>query len=244
MSSRVSLAVGTAAFGGQVTQLYGASVLSLERACFDRKIEFHYMTQSGDALVQRARQQLTASFLAIPDATHLLMVDADIGFEPEQVFRLLDFDRDFTAAAYPRKNLDLVRLKELFGKDHPDPESAALVYEFEPVRPVRMEKEFFQAETVGAGFLLLKKEAIVSMTEAYPELSYSGGFIAADPLAQSPHRSALFNCMKDEKTGTYLSEDASFCRRWTSRGGEIWVDGKSRLKHVGARVFNGDLSVL
>jgi hypothetical protein len=51
----------------------------------------------------------------------------------------------------------------------------------------------------------------------------------------------LFNCFVDE-TGNYLSEDFSFCRRWTAIGGEIWIDLQSRLTHVGTVNFEGDLS--
>ena len=57
----------------------------------------------------------------------------------------------------------------------------------------------------------------------------------------SDNRFALFDCMIDEH-GTYLSEDFSFCRRWTDMGGEIWADLSSALRHVGPLVFRGDLS--
>ena len=48
--------------------------------------------------------------------------------------------------------------------------------------------------------------------------------------------------MIDDQTGTYLSEDFSFCRRWTAMGGEIWADLQSKLTHVGAVDFTGDIS--
>ena len=54
-------------------------------------------------------------------------------------------------------------------------------------------------------------------------------------------RYALFNCMIDEASGIYLSEDFSFCRRWTDMGGEIWADLESRLLHVGAVTFEGNV---
>src|SRR6202035_5998356 len=63
-----------------------------------------------------------------------------------------------------------------------------------------------------------------------------------DALAGSPNRFALFECMIDQKTGTYLSEDFAFCKRWTDIGGEIWGDLESRLDHVGASIFHGDIS--
>ncbi|HET9868977.1 MAG TPA: hypothetical protein VFR02_00570 [bacterium] len=223
MSPSFSLALGTAAFGGQVTLPYAASVLAVEEACAQRGIPFQYILQSGDALVQRARQQVAAQFLGTPGATHLLMVDSDIVFSPEQAFRLLESGKDLAAAVYPRK---------IVGEPS---------YEYEPWEPSRIEGGFRRAKWVGAGFLLLKREALLKMEEAHPELRYSAGFIAGDPLAQNPHRSALFNSMVDPKTGEYLADDRAFCRRWTDLGGEIWVDTQSRLRHIGPRTWEGDL---
>jgi hypothetical protein len=63
-----------------------------------------------------------------------------------------------------------------------------------------------------------------------------------DELAGNPNRFALFECIIDPVTGTYLREDFAFCRRWTDIGGEIWADLDSRLDHVGHSVFRGDVA--
>ena len=46
----------------------------------------------------------------------------------------------------------------------------------------------------------------------------------------------------DEASGNFLSEDFSFCRRWTDMGGEIWVDHLSRLEHVGLMTYRGNMA--
>ena len=63
-----------------------------------------------------------------------------------------------------------------------------------------------------------------------------------DTLAGSQNRFALFECTIDAATGTYLSEDFAFCKRWTDIGGEIWADIESSLDHVGPSVFHGDIT--
>jgi len=75
-------------------------------------------------------------------------------------------------------------------------------------------------------------------------LRYAHEHRAADPLDGNRWRSALFNCILDKETGFYLSEDFSFCRRWTDMGGEIWVDYMSRLNHVGLMVYRGNMAAL
>jgi len=221
VTAPLSLALGTAAFGGQVSLPYAKSVLALEEACAAKAIPFHYILQSGDALIQRARQQVAAQFLATPGATHLLMVDADVAFAPIDALRLLESGFEFSAGACPRK------------------QEGAPVYDYEPRRPLEEKSGFTRALWVGAGFLLIKREALLKMVEAYPELRYLGGFIAGDPLAANSQRSALFNCWLDAQSGEYLADDRAFCRRWTDLGGEIWVDTKSRLGHGGMKLWGG-----
>ena len=101
MPARPSLFVATPCFGGQVTTAYANSMLKLQTACRAQSVDFEWLMLGGDALITRARADLVAHFLERPDATHLLFIDADIGFEPAQVFRLLAFDADVTAGVYP-----------------------------------------------------------------------------------------------------------------------------------------------
>jgi hypothetical protein len=95
----------------------------------------------------------------------------------------------------------------------------------------------------GTGFLMIRRHVLERMCQhpAYASLQFFKEH-SLDALAGSPNRFALFECMIDQKTGTYLSEDFAFCKRWTDIGGEIWADLESRLDHVGPSVFHGDVS--
>ena len=62
--------------------------------------------RDGDALITRARANLMTLFLDDPTATHFLFVDADIGFTPEQVFRLIESGADVVAGVYPIKRVN------------------------------------------------------------------------------------------------------------------------------------------
>jgi hypothetical protein len=200
------------------------------------------LLKDGDALITRARASLAAQFLDDPDATHLLFIDADIGFEPSQVLRLIDCGADMCAAIYPIKRIDWDRIKATLAAGRPNPGAAALNYVFEVEDPAAVATRggFAKVRFAGTGFLMIRREALERMCAHYPQLRYERDH-STEAATASRNRFALFDCMIDE-TGTYLSEDFAFCRRWTDMGGEIWADLKSTLNHVGPLVFRGDFS--
>ena len=237
------LVIGTPCYGRQVTDIYAASLLKLQLACQQRNIRLLVHMLGSEALITRARQNVVAHFLTNEAATHLLFVDADIGFEPEQVFRLLDFDADATAAIYPLKRIDWGKVAAIAGAKDDRLPSRSLSYlvQFAEETQIETRNDFARVKYAGTGFLMLRRQMLLAMIARYPELRYAHEHRPNDPLESSPWRYALFNCFVDE-TGTYLSEDFSFCRRWTDMGGEIWIDLRSRLTHLGAVSFEGDLA--
>jgi hypothetical protein len=238
------LFVATPCFGGMVTSAYAGSLLKLLFACERREIELKTNMLGGDALVTRARANLVANFLDDPTMTHLLFIDADIGFEPAQAFRLLDFDADITAAIYPTKRINWQKARSLIAANHPDPEAASLDYvmEFDDPRRIVARDGFVKVRYAGTGFLMIRRAALEALCARHPELKFRRQHAAAAEYGASENRFALFDCMIDPATGTYLSEDYSFCARWTAMGGEIWADASSRLTHVGTSQFSGDLA--
>jgi hypothetical protein len=242
---RTHLVVGTPCFGGQVASLYATSLLRLQSACARRgDLDLSFNLLSGDALIPRARQNIVAHFLENPSATHLIFIDADIAFGPEQVFRLLDSGLPMAAGVYPTKRINWDNVAALGKLGGGIPESAALSYVLQFEDPAKLEKKdgFAKARFAGTGFLMIRREALEAMVGKYRDLAYLREHQAEDPLRGSKWRCALFNPLLDASTGTYLSEDYSFCRRWTDMGGEVWVDLKSRLTHIGSMSFAGDLA--
>jgi hypothetical protein len=239
----INLAVATPCFGGQISVLYAASLFKLQSlvrtySSFNLKLLF----KDGDALITRARASLVSRFLDDPAATHLLFIDADIGFEPEQVLRLIECGADMCAAVYPIKRIDWDKVKSTIEADRPNPAAAALKYVFEVDDPnaVTASAGFVKVRYAGTGFLMIRREALERMCARYPELRYKRDH-SIDAASSSDNRFALFECMIAED-GTYLSEDFAFCKRWIDMGGEIWADLNSKLQHVGPMTFHGDLS--
>jgi hypothetical protein len=239
----INLVVATPCFGGQISVLYAASLLRLQKQLRTyRGVTLKVLFKDGDALITRARASLISQFLEDPSATHLMFIDADIGFEADQVVRLIECGADMCAAIYPVKRIDWDKVKKTFESDRPNPAAAALKYVFEVDDPnaVTARAGFVRVHYAGTGFFMIRRQALERMCAHYPQLHYKRDH-SIDAATASENRFALFECMIAED-GTYLSEDFAFCKRWTDIGGEIWADLNSKLNHVGPMAFCGDLS--
>ena len=246
MTDRIHLVIATPCFGGQVSSIYASSIFRLQIALRSQPtVEFKVLLRDGDALITRARASLMTAFLDDPTATHLLFVDADIGFTPDQVFRLIESGADVVAGVYPIKRVNWEKVQRAIEGRRPNVPAAALDYVLEINDPdhVAVVNGFTRVRYAGTGFLMIRRHVFEKMC-AHPDYAPLQ-FLrehSHDKLAGSPNRFALFECMIDPATGTYLSEDFAFCKRWTDIGGEIWADLQSRLDHVGPSVFRGEVA--
>lgn len=240
---RPHIKIATPCYGGLVTHLYMQSVVRLMQEAPRLGFDVSLSLLGGDALVSRARATLVADFMDTPEATHLLFIDADISFEPSQVKRLLDADKDVAAAFYPMKLVDWARLPQrvVAGESL---EAAGLSYVGTLCQggELKQDGRFATGIYAGGGFQLVRRAAISRLFEAYPETRFTATHAYPAPPSVSPHLFALFESMIDPANGAYVSEDYAFCRRWRNLGGEIWLDLDSRLTHTGPQSFAGDFS--
>jgi hypothetical protein len=245
--SQPLIVVATPCFGGVVTQSYMLSVIRLTNYAKSAGFGVSLSMVGYDALISRARSTLVAAFLDDPAATHLLFVDADISFEPQQVERLLKCDKDFAGALYPLKSIDWDLIPQRCVEGGENMRQAALSYvgTFCPEAERRQLGDFATGIYVGGGFQLIRRLALERMIAAYPETHFNS--VHALPMSGSRRDAvpsanlfALFDCIIDPETGVYLSEDYSFCLRWRKIGGEIWIDAASKLTHAGPYEFVGD----
>lgn len=243
MTQRPFVLIGTPCYGGLVAQGYMESIIQLMIYASGNGFDVTLAMNGHDSLITRSRNTLVATFLDMPQATHLMFIDADIVFKPEAVHRLLQLGEDLVAGMYPIKNIDWPLLKQRMGGAGATVELAesGLNYVGLPcVGEAREERQGFVTGTyAGTGFMLISRQAILKLVAAHPELKYQASHMYPRPKQQSPNQYALFECMIEPGSGVYLSEDFAFCRRWRDLGGKLWLDTQSRLSHIGVYKFEG-----
>ena len=215
----------TPCYGGMITDQYFLSMFKTTQALSQITCSFRLTTLRNESLVTRARNILTAMFLE-SDASHLFFLDADIEWEPEAIMRAISADKDIVASAYPKKAL---------------PIQYALNFKFiDPVnKRIRFENGLVEVLDASTGFFCIKRQVFERMMLEYPELHYKNDSNIDEKIAKYCY--AFFDTHIDEEDRRYLSEDYRFCRLWQKLGGEIWLDPKTKLNHIGTYTFEGNV---
>jgi hypothetical protein len=169
----------------------------------------------NESLISRARNTLTAKFLIHPKTTHLMFIDADIGWEPWHLLVMLNHDVDVIGGLYPMKALPVRWCINTF-------EGAATGDNLQEV------------SKTGTGFMLIKR-AVFEKLNAHPATKPFSNDLGL-PKELDPFMRTYFDTAV--RDGRYYSEDWTFCENWRDLGGKIWVDPRITLKHTGTYTFD------
>lgn len=235
------LLVGTPAYSGQVTVTYMRALVECIGFLERQGIKTGLLTPSQESLIPRARNLIANEFLRLPEYTHLLFIDADIGFSPELPLKYLEADKDVVCGIYPVKYLDIDKLRMVDHKALSRVAAAAAMHYAVKLKPGSRPEPvtgLLPVEYGATGFMMIKREVLTRMAAAYPELVYDSSHTNDD----STDNVAFFDTALDTERREYLPEDYAFCKRWTDMGGEIFADVHSVFTHVGNFEYTGNFT--
>jgi hypothetical protein len=233
----LKILIATPAYGEIFYAAYVQSVLRLQRLLQRHKWEAGFVTLSY-AEISEARNYLVTYWLDKTDASHILFIDADMGFEPQLVLDMLAFDKPIVGAIYPKRQVDLERVAKLAAAGNSAESAVSKAHEFVVSKPDHASavSGFIKVDGCGAGLLLVRRSCIKTMLERLPELSDEGAK-KTSPVAKDLDRLIrAFDPLVID--GARLSEDFSFCYRWRRHcGGEVWANVAHEIVHVGLKRF-------
>lgn len=248
--------IATPCYGGQVGEPYLRSLLKMSILFNKYDIPYTVSTLANESLVTRGRNTLVSFFMENPQATHLFFIDADIEFNAEDILRMVAYDKPVTVGAYPKKAVNWASIIDA-ARNNPEEtvetiegHSSNYVVNFEfntdengqKIPQVQIVDNLVKLKDAGTGFMCIKKEVIQQMFDKHPEMKYCND-INVD-MKFEPFMYALFDTMIDPDSRRYLSEDYTFCRLWQQMGGDVWLDPRTALNHVGHYTFRGNIRKL
>jgi len=234
--------------GGQYTK---SSVdLSAMAAQYGMDVRFFYLF--NESLITRARNYLVDEFLR-SDCTHLMFIDSDIGFDPNDVIALAVIaaagsDKHIVCGPYPKKCIAWEKIKRAVDKGFADknPENLEKYvgdYVFNPkegVGSIALDEPVEVLEG-GTGFMMIQREALEKFRDAYPQYMYKPDHVRTEHFDGSRKILMAFQAEVDPASERYLSEDYWFCQKSWDIGIKTWLCPWMKLQHTGTYVFGGSL---
>lgn len=249
------LFVATPMYGGQCAGMYARSIADLTAVCAKHNIPMQLYYLFNESLITRARNYCVDEFMR-SDATHLMFIDSDIGFNPQDVIALLamqsdESEFDVIGGPYPKKCISWEKIKQAVDKGVAD-ENPTILEKFVGdyvFNPKTDQKEIpigqpVEVRELGTGFMMIRKSTFHKYREAYPHLSYKPDHVRTEHFDGSREIHAFFDCIIDPESKRYLSEDYMFCYNVQKMGGKVWLCPWMQMNHVGSYVFGGSLADL
>jgi hypothetical protein len=250
--------VATPMYGGNCHGMYTKSTADLAKMCAHYQIDIRFFYLFNESLITRARNYCVDEFLR-SDYTHLMFIDSDIGFDPNDVLSMLAMmdtedpnnDKHVMCGPYPKKTIAWEKIKQAVDKGFADENPNNLEkyvgdFVFNPAHgqsEVRLDEPVKVLEG-GTGFMMIDKHAFKKFDEAYPEYSYLPDHIRTKHFDGTREIMMYFQALIDEKSKRYLSEDYMFCQWMQKIGVDTWMCPWMKLLHTGSYTFGGSLTDL
>ncbi len=199
--------VASPQYGGQCHSIFARSLADLMYLCGRYKFLIDTCFYLNQSLITRGRNYCADTFLQ-SEATHLLFIDSDIGFQANDAMELLILSiqnpqYEIIGGPYKKKELDA---GYAFNYD----------VEFNPAS-----KEPVEVTGIGTGFMLIKREVF----------DKDGPFDGSREIMQ------YFQAEIDQESKRYLSEDYWFSKRCKEIGIRTWLCPWMKLRHAGMFIF-------
>lgn len=203
-------------YGGNLTESTFMSFIKWSNTARQLGIDWTMETMTNESLITRARNTLTAKFLATEGSTHIMFIDADIGWEPWHLLVMLNRDVDVIGGLYPMKSLPIKWCVNGFEGAEEGADGLQ------------------EVSKTGTGFLLIKRHVFEKLNK-HPAVKPFANDIGL-PKELDAHMKTYFDTGVRENR--YYSEDWAFCENWRDIGGRVWVDKRVLLRHSGTYVFS------
>lgn len=223
---------------------YAQSLLELQKHCFKKNVRIWFQIMKS-SLVTQGRNMCVAAFLK-SEATHLLFVDSDIAFNAGAAERLVACDKDVISIPYPLKDInwdkginmiEQGKIKE--AKDLKNKAFYRYPFKVQDNNSIKIKDGVIEVTHSPTGFMLIKREVILKMIEAYPNLRIDQDQVINGKNERLPHMWNFFDTQFDPEKHTYTGEDFAFCKRWKDIGGKCHAWIMDYITHVGEHQYTG-----
>ena len=230
------LVIGTPMYGGMCTSEYTDSLLKLSESCNKSGVKLTTIFLGNESLIQRGRNTIAHHFMNLPDATHLMFIDADIKFRVEDIVKMIKADKELIIGPVALKgyNWEEIRMAALAGEDDIGRTGGVFNINTLPDIEMQSEDEPFEIEHGGNAFMMIRRDCLQAL-ESHTPIYTNGGRSLPDGVEIKDY----FRVEINKDTNHLLSEDYFFCHSYRQIGGKVWCAPWVETGHFGSHLFNG-----
>ena len=216
----MSVLIAMPCYGGIVSDKTAKGLFNLGKELRTAGIDHGLITIANESLVTKARSRIANFFMNNTEYEYILFIDSDIGFTPEDVFKLFQSNKEITCGAYPMKGIPLR-------------------YNYNLSKPEVKDGDLIKIENIGFGFALIHRKVFESIISKYGEelKYYPPTNNSSYPPTEKEYHNSYHYFLELKKDMNYLPEDFSFFERARSVGYDAWLNTNIRLAHVGSHVY-------
>ena len=242
----MNILIAIPCFGGNVSNLTFHSILNTLRWLNDQGHNIRVETLPTESLINRARNKFVTKFLDNKEfnGTHLLFIDADIGFTLQNLLRVIEFNKEVVTCTYPVKGFYwqqlLDRIKENNNIDEQTMRDYLLQFNVNLYPNTEFKQGFARVKESATGFMMIKRNVFTTLMDKFPNLKYKPDLRTGIENSENAFDFFPVGIYK-EKDGVnrFLSEDYYFCRLAEECGFEIWTDLSTPITHLGSTEYHG-----
>ncbi len=233
------LVIGTPMYGGMCTSEYTQSLLNLSESANKSDVKLTTIFLGNESLIQRGRNTIAHHFMNLPDATHLLFIDADLKFRTEDIVRMIQADKSFIVGPVALKGYNWEEIRQAAINGEEDINRTGGVFNINKLPGIDMvdENEPFEIEHGGNAFMMLRRDVFETLKPHTP-IYTNGGRSLPDGVEIYDY----FRVEINKDTNHLLSEDYFLCHSYRQLGGKVWCAPWVETGHFGSHLFNGKYS--
>ena len=208
---RVAIATPVKNIYAAISPLYNESLADTIKIGQANNIDIFPLYQD-DSLIQRARNYLMSIVVKF-NLDDLVWIDADMGWNPKDFFKLLSCPVDVVGGTYRKGTMEEAYTVQVYGDTiKTDPKIGLLI-----------------VDGLGTGFLRFSKQAFMALWDA------------SKPYTDGKNSSRWCFELTDEN-GELAGEDIGVCHKLEKLGFKIYLDPNIVLAHVRPFIFKGSFA--
>lgn len=235
----MKISIATPMYGGVCHGVFLKSLIGLVTELRVRGHEVIFHDIYNESLITRARNSLTELFLRSGSDT-LVFIDADQGFDPKGVCKMIMEEAEIIGAPVPMKGINWEKVGKAARDGKTDLDNHTAIYNVNLTEEHKKKlldnpEQKVEVLYVGSGLMVIRRNVFEKLMPVVQK--YKTDQTGIGDIQKGDEMYDFWNTGIEPTSRRLLSEDYQFCQLWKNLGGKIYLAPYVRVTHAGTYWF-------